>query len=320
MAPGDQAAPGRLVAGIDEAGRGPLAGPVVAAAVILDPERPIEGLADSKRLTAKRRAALYVIIIDRALAVGIGESQRAEIDRLNIFQATIAAMQRAVDALSVRPDHLRIDGVNIRLEHPSQETIVDGDETVPAICAASIVAKVYRDGLMAEYHKVYPEYGFDRHKGYGTKAHLQALAVHGACPIHRQSFRPVRQHLPQWRQLKDRHTLGTLGERLAATHLIENGYTIRDLNYRAAHLGELDIIAQRGAVTVICEVKSRVPGGWGEPEEQVGVKKRDRIMAAAQQYCIEKGIDSEVRFDVISVKFTKAGPVITHQPGSIHAD
>ncbi|MFB0517178.1 MAG: ribonuclease HII [Candidatus Neomarinimicrobiota bacterium] len=310
----------QLVAGIDEAGRGPLAGPVVAAAVILDPQRPIEGLADSKRLTAKRRAVLYDVIFDRATAVGIGESQRREIDRRNIFQATIAAMQRAVDVLKPQPDHLLIDGRNIRLEHPSQETVVDGDETVPAICAASIIAKVYRDRLMAEYHKVYPEYGFDRHKGYGTKAHFQALATHGACPIHRQSFRPVKRHLPRWHQLKDRQTLGQLGERLAATYLIENGYTIRELNYHAVHLGELDIIAQRGGITVICEVKSQVPGGWGEPEMQIGVTKRDRIMAAAQKYCTEKGIDSEVRFDVISVKFTKAGPSIAHQPDTIRAD
>ncbi|UCH63444.1 MAG: ribonuclease HII [Fidelibacterota bacterium] len=314
-----------LLAGIDEAGRGPLAGPVVAAAVILDPEHPIEGLVDSKRLTARRRAVLYDELLDRALAVGIGECQRAEIDNRNIFQATVVAMQRAVDALKQRPDHLLIDGKNIHLEHPSQETIVDGDETVPSISAASIVAKVYRDRLMVEYHKVYPEYGFDRHKGYGTKAHLQALVEHGACPIHRQSFRPVKQHLPLWRNLKDRDSLGRLGERLAATYLIENGYIIRDMNYHAPHLGELDIVAERGAITVICEVKTQVPnphrtGEWGEPEEQIGVKKRDRIMAAAQQYCAEKEIDTEVRFDVISVKFTKAGPNIRHRPEGIHAD
>ncbi|UCD38931.1 MAG: ribonuclease HII [Fidelibacterota bacterium] len=310
----------RYIAGVDEAGRGPLAGPVVAAAVILDPQRHIEGLADSKRLTAKRRRILYEAIFDSGLAVGIGASQREEIDRLNIFQATIAAMQRAVDALKPKPDHLLIDGRNIRLVHPSQETIVDGDDTVPAISAASIVAKVYRDRLMAEYHKVYPEYGFDRHKGYGTKAHLETLASYGACPIHRQSFRPVRKHLPQWRQLKDRQAMGRLGEQLAATYLIESGYAIRELNYRVAHTGELDIIAQRGADIVFCEVKSQVPGGWGEPEEQVDVKKRDRIMAAARQYCAEKEIDTAVRFDVISVKFTKAGPTITHLPDSIYAD
>jgi ribonuclease HII len=310
----------KLVAGIDEAGRGPLAGPVVAAAVVLDPDRPIEGLADSKKLTHKRRALLHGEIFDCALTVSVGECQRAEIDELNIFQATVEAMQRAVDAIKPPPDHLQIDGKNIRLRYGSQETIVDGDEKIPVISAASIIAKVHRDRLMVEYHKVYPEYGFDRHKGYGTKAHLEALAEYGACPIHRQSFRPVKAHLPQWREVRDPKALGRLGEQLAATWLIEHGYSILDLNYGVVHVGELDIIAQRGGTVAICEVKSQVPGNWGEPEEQVSAKKRDRIMAAAQHYCSEKGIDTAVRFDVISVKFTKAGPRIAHEPDSIYAD
>ena len=165
----------------------------MAAAVILDPDRPIDGLADSKKLTAKRREALYDEICDRALGVGIGISERAEIDRVNILQATIAAMDRAVDNLPQRPAHLLIDGQHIRLNHPSQETIIAGDQTEPAISAASIIAKVTRDRRMVQYHQVYPEYGFDRHKGYGTPAHLASLEAHGACPIHRQSFRPVRQ-------------------------------------------------------------------------------------------------------------------------------
>ncbi|MFC1619639.1 ribonuclease HII [Candidatus Neomarinimicrobiota bacterium] len=310
----------KLVAGIDEAGRGPLAGPVVAAAVVLDPDRPIEGLADSKKLTHKRRELLQGEIFDRALGVSIGECQRVEIDDLNIFQATVEAMQRAVDALKPIPDHLQIDGKNIHLRYGSQETIVDGDEKIPVISAASIIAKVHRDRLMVEYHKVFPEYGFDRHKGYGTRAHLEALTEFGACPIHRQSFRPVQAHLPQWRKVRDPKVLGRLGERLAATWLIEHGYSILDLNYWVVHVGELDIIAQRGGSVAICEVKSQVPGHWGEPEEQVSAKKRDRIMAAAQHYCSEKGIDTEVRFDVISVKFTKAGPQIAHEPDSIYAD
>ena len=310
----------RLIAGIDEAGRGPLAGPVVAAAVILDPDRPIDRLADSKLLSAKRREALYGLILDRALAVGIGEAQRAEIDRLNILRATEAAMQRAVERLPRKPQHLIIDGQRIHLNHPSQETIVDGDQSEPAISAASIVAKVHRDHLMVQYHSVYPPYGFDRHKGYGTPAHLEALVSHGACPIHRQSFRPVRPHLPRWRELNGIAQLGVLGEQLAAGHLIEQGYTIEDLNVRVAHTGELDIVARLGAATVFCEVKSGVPGEWGEPRERVGTVKRDRIMAAAQRYCVEKGIDTEVRFDVISVTFTKSGPHIEHQPASILAD
>jgi len=308
------------IAGIDEAGRGPLAGPVVASAVILDPERPIEGLADSKKLTAKRREALFRLISDQALAVGVGISQRREIDRDNILQATVAAMNRAVQALPRPADHLRIDGQHIRLEHASQETIIDGDEKVPSISAASIVAKVTRDRLMVEYHKVYPEYDFQQHKGYGTKAHLAALAAHGACPIHRQSFRPVQKHLPRWNQINDSRTLGVLGERLAATYLIERGYLIDALNYRVPHTGELDIVARKEAVLVVCEVKSQVPGQWGAPEAQVGARKRDRIMAAAQHYCMEKDIDSEVRFDVISVTFTKQGPSIKHLEHGIYAD
>ncbi len=310
----------RLIAGIDEAGRGPLAGPVAAAAVILDPKRPIEGLSDSKKLTADQRDTLYGEILDRAQAVGIGFSQRLEIDRLNILNATMAAMQRAVDELSQRPEHLQIDGQHITLDHPSQETIIKGDAKVPAISAASIVAKVSRDRVMLEYHKVYHEYGFDQHKGYGTEAHLAALAEHGACPIHRQSFSPVREHLPRWADLKGRKELGRLGEQLAATHLIEQGYTLEELNYRVAHTGEIDIIASLNGVTVFCEVKSQSRGGWGPPEVQIDSRKRDRIMATAQRYTAEKEIESEVRFDVISLKFTKAGPTINHLENSIYAD
>ncbi|MCH7851802.1 MAG: ribonuclease HII [Candidatus Marinimicrobia bacterium] len=310
----------RLIAGIDEAGRGPLAGPVVAAAVILDPQRPIEGLRDSKKLTEKQRENLYDEIFEKARAVGVGQSQRREIDLINILNGTMAAMQRALDNLPLRPEHLQIDGQHITLEHSSQETIIKGDQKVPAISAASIVAKVTRDRIMAQYHKVYPQYGFDRHKGYGTKAHLAALAEHGACPIHRQSFRPVIEHLPRWADVKGRKELGRLGEQLAATHLIEQGYSIVDLNYNVVHTGEIDIIALQGEVLVFCEVKSQGRGQWGEPQEQVDFRKRDRIMAAAQQYTIEKGIDSEVRFDVISLKFTRAGPVINHLENCIYAD
>ena len=165
----------RIIAGIDEAGRGPLAGPVVAAAVILDPAQPISGIDDSKKLTERKRDALYEEIITKAKAVGIGMAGRKEIDDKNILQATIVAMQRAVDGLTIIPDHLQIDGQHIRLNHPSQETIVGGDALVQAIGAASIVAKVTRDRMMQEYDKVYPEYGFAKHKGYGTQAHMDAV-------------------------------------------------------------------------------------------------------------------------------------------------
>jgi ribonuclease HII len=310
----------RIVAGIDEAGRGPLAGPVVAAAVILDPEQPIEGIRDSKKLTERKRDALYGEILGRARAVNVGIAGRNEIDEQNILQATIGAMQRALDGLSVTPDHLMIDGQHILLTHPSQETVVRGDSKVESISAASIIAKVVRDRLMREYDKVYPVYGFAKHKGYGTKAHFEALRSAGACPIHRQSFKPVADFLPRWRDIQDKHLLGRLGEQLAAGFLIDRGYSIVDLNYKLAHIGELDIIAHDSDELVILEVKSLTVGANYEPEVQIDTDKRDRIMATANCYCEEKGIDTTVRFDVISVKYSKAGPIINHIKNGIHAD
>jgi len=183
------------VAGVDEAGRGPLAGPVVAAAVILDPARPIEGLADSKVLSARARLRLEPLIRERALAWSVASSDREEIDTLNILQATLLAMSRAVRMLEVRPSHVRVDGNRApRLDDPActVETVIRGDATVRAISAASILAKVHRDRLMVTLDDSHPGYGFSAHKGYGTAAHLAALRRLGPSPQHRLSFAPVR--------------------------------------------------------------------------------------------------------------------------------
>ena len=181
-----------LLAGVDEAGRGPLAGPVVAAAVILDPENSIAGLDDSKKLTAKKRAVLAEEIKEKALSYSIQSCDATLIDQINILQATLLAMKKAVESLSTLPSHVLVDG-NQRpdLLLPLQ-TIVKGDQRVAAISAASILAKVDRDQQMLVYHQQYPQYGFDQHKGYPTKAHIQALKLYGSVSIHRQSFRPVR--------------------------------------------------------------------------------------------------------------------------------
>lgn len=190
----DWHAPG-LVAGVDEAGRGPLAGPVVAAAVILDDARPIEGLADSKALSAARRERLYDQIRAQALCCSIAQASVEEIDRLNILQATMLAMQRAVEGLRLRPGRVLVDGNRLPVLRLPAEAIVRGDARVAAIAAASILAKVTRDRWCAELHERHPEYGFATHKGYGTAAHLRALALHGACPQHRRSFAPVARAL-----------------------------------------------------------------------------------------------------------------------------
>lgn len=184
-----------LVAGVDEAGRGPLAGPVVAAAVILDPGRRILGLRDSKVLSASRRDTLHDRIREHALCCGVGIATVEEIDRINILQATLLAMQRAVRALRLTPHKVVVDGNRLPVLPMLAEAIVDGDAKVRAISAASIIAKVTRDRLCAELHERHPHYGFDVHKGYGTAMHLEALRVHGPCEAHRRSFAPVREAL-----------------------------------------------------------------------------------------------------------------------------
>ena len=187
-------APG-LIAGVDEAGRGPLAGPVVAAAVILDDLNPIVGLADSKKLTALKRERLYDEIRAKALCCSIAEATVEEIDELNILQATMLAMRRAVEGLRLKPTKVLVDGNRLPVLDVLAEAIVKGDSKVQAISAASILAKVHRDRWCQELHAQYPQYGFDAHKGYGTAAHLQALKEHGATPCHRTSFSPVAEVL-----------------------------------------------------------------------------------------------------------------------------
>lgn len=184
-----------LVAGVDEAGRGPLMGPVVAAAVILDELNPIKGLADSKKLTALRREKLYDEIRAKALCCSIALATVEEIDSINILQATMLAMKRAVEGLRLKPNKVLVDGNRLPVLAILSEAIVGGDALVPSISAASILAKVHRDRWCAEFHLEYPQYGFADHKGYGTAEHLAALREHGACPQHRKSFAPVAEVL-----------------------------------------------------------------------------------------------------------------------------
>jgi ribonuclease HII len=181
-----------LVAGVDEAGRGPLAGPVVVAAVILDPGKPIDHLDDSKKLSEQRREALFPRIMKNALAYSVVEVHAAEIDQINILQATMLGMKRAVERLSPAPALALVDGNRAPQLRCEVRTIIHGDSLEPAISAASILAKVTRDRLMTAMHLQYPQYGFDRHKGYPTREHLSRLAEHGPCLLHRKSFAPVR--------------------------------------------------------------------------------------------------------------------------------
>lgn len=186
---------GDFLAGVDEVGRGPLIGSVVASAVILDPSRSIEGLTDSKKLTAKKREALDVQIRERALAFAVAEASAAEVDQLNIYHATHLAMRRAIDALTPAAEYLLVDGNRLPGHVLPGQAVVKGDARHPAIAAASILAKVARDAQMAELDLRYPDYGFARHKGYPTKEHLAALSAHGPLAEHRRSFAPVQRQL-----------------------------------------------------------------------------------------------------------------------------
>lgn len=186
---------GLLVAGVDEVGRGPLVGAVVTAAVILDPARPIAGLADSKALTEKKRLLLADEIREKALSFALGRAEPHEIDELNILHATMLAMQRAVAALNIAPQHVLVDGNRTPRFACAATAVVKGDARVAVISAASILAKVARDAEMTVLHEQFPQYGFDRHKGYPTAAHFEALRVHGPIPEHRRSFAPVREAL-----------------------------------------------------------------------------------------------------------------------------
>ncbi|MEY5003351.1 MAG: hypothetical protein RL678_1160 [Pseudomonadota bacterium] len=188
---------GELICGVDEAGRGPLAGPVFAAAVILDPSKPITGLRDSKKLSPTRRDQLALIIQRDALAWSIAQCSAAEIDELNILQATMLAMRRAIEGLSMTPTLALIDGNRCPVTAIRAEAIIKGDDKVLEISAASILAKTARDALLLEMHTRYPQYGFDQHKGYPTALHLERLKQHGITPEHRRSFAPVRQLLSE---------------------------------------------------------------------------------------------------------------------------
>ena len=301
----------QYVAGIDEAGRGPLAGPVVSASVILPQDIELPGVNDSKKISEKKREVLYGDIQERALSVGIGWADVAEIDEKNILQATYQSMRQAVGNLSINPEILLVDGRKADIKHFQQESIIDGDAKSLSIAAASIIAKVTRDRMMRQFDIVFPEYGFAKHKGYGTKQHIEAIQKSKATPIHRKSFNPVSHHLPNMAYLQRNRLLGKLGEQLAACKMIRIGHEMVEMNYNVPKVGELDIISKDSDMLVFTEVKTQTGGqGWGEPRWQITEKKRDRIMNAVQHYMDNNELDCDFRFDVAEVILGSGKPQI----------
>lgn len=288
------------VCGVDEAGRGPLAGPVFAAAVILPEGERIEGLDDSKRLSEKRRESLFPEITARAAAFSIASASEEEIDSLNILQATMLAMRRAVESLSVPPNLVLVDGNREPPLPCPVRTIVGGDGLSASIAAASILAKVSRDRRMRELASLYPEYGFDRHKGYGTKDHYAALRCYGPSPIHRRSFlKNLQKHGGVY--------IGGAAEDAVAAYLTREGWTLLARNFHSRE-GELDIVARRGDLIAFVEVRAR--SGNISPAETVDAGKRKRLVLCAQQFLFEhpecEGL--EMRFDVAEVHLSGGTP------------
>jgi ribonuclease HII len=301
----------QFLAGIDEAGRGPLAGPVVSAAVILPQDIELPGVKDSKKISEKKREVLYGNIQEKALSVGIGWSDVAEIDEKNILKATYQSMRQAVGNLHINPEILLVDGRKADIKHFQQESIINGDQKSLSIAAASIIAKVTRDRMMRQFDIVFPEYGFAKHKGYGTKQHIEAIQKSKATPIHRKSFNPVSHHLPNMAYLQRNRLLGKLGEQLAACQLIRNHQHILEMNYNVPKIGEIDIISKDAEILVFTEVKTQTTGhGWGAPRSQIEEKKRDRIMNAVQHYMDTNELDCDFRFDVAEVILGSGKPQI----------
>ncbi len=288
-----------LVAGIDEVGRGPLAGPVVAAAVILPKECKIEGVNDSKKLSAKKREELYDIILEQAVSYGIGVVSNERIDEINILQATYEAMREALSQLKPAAEYILADAVTIPMVSTPQKGIIKGDAKSMSIGAASIVAKVYRDRLMEAYDEVYPGYGFAANKGYGSAEHIAGIGKLGITPIHRKTF--VKHFLPQ-----DGETAadkGNRGEVLAAKQMEKMGYEILERNYHARK-GEIDIIAKKDTYIVFTEEKYRKNETMGTPAEAVNHWKQQHIIRAAKAYIAEHCLEQlgyDFRFDVAEV-------------------
>lgn len=280
--------------GVDEAGRGPLAGNVYAAAVILDPENPIDGLNDSKKLTEKRREALFPEIQEKALAWAIGIATVGEIDRVNILEATYLAMRRAVESLKVKPSMALVDGNrNPGLGIPTR-LLVKGDATSASVAAASILAKVARDRYMKELAEQYPEYRFDQHKGYGTALHYQMLDEYGVSPVHRLSF--LKKYFAEQRD----PSAGNRGEAIVSQHLVSQGCRILTAGYRT-RFGEIDLIAEQNGQILFVEVKTRSADAVAAPAASVSEAKQLRLLRAAAEWLQENPTPLQPRFDVAEV-------------------
>lgn len=304
-----------LIAGVDEAGRGPLAGPVVAAAVILPNYYDLKGLDDSKKLTPKKRSQLFVEIQHQATAIGVGVVAAAEIDKTNILQATHQAMKMALGRLKPRPDQAVIDGHALPTQIIPNKGVIKGDQTIDVIKAASIIAKVTRDNMMEQYDIIFPVYGFKKHKGYGTREHMDKLRLNKACVIHRKSFKPVASAMPTLSWLRKEDGIGQWGEQTAAVYLLERGYEIVAMNVHCDPYGEIDIIAEKDGIIIFVEVKTYSKKQLGTPAQNIDQNKLKKLEAAIHKYVVDMKVKKDIFLDVICVYLKPSIPMFEHFKG-----
>jgi ribonuclease HII/Holliday junction resolvase-like predicted endonuclease len=304
-----------LIAGVDEAGRGPLAGPVVAAAVILPNYYDLKGLDDSKKLTPKKRSQLFVEIQHQATAIGVGVVAAAEIDKTNILQATHQAMKMALGRLKPRPDQAVIDGHALPTQIIPNKGVIKGDQTIDVIKAASIIAKVTRDNMMEQYDIIFPAYGFRKHKGYGTREHMDKLRLNKACVIHRKSFKPVASAMPTLSWLRKEDGIGQWGEQTAAVYLLERGYEIVAMNVHCDPYGEIDIIAEKDGIIIFVEVKTYSKKQLGTPAQNIDQNKLKKLEAAIHKYVVDMKVKKDIFLDVICVYLKPSIPMFEHFKG-----
>ena len=301
-----------IIAGVDEAGRGPLAGPVIAAAVILPNSYNLKGLDDSKKITPKKRTHLFVEIQHQATAIGVGVVVAAEIDKTNILQATQQAMKMALGRLKPRPDLAVIDGYGLPTQIIPNKGVIKGDQSVDVIKAASIIAKVTRDKMMEQYDIIFPVYGFKKHKGYGTREHMDKLRLNKACAIHRKSFKPVAATMPTLSWLQKEGKIEQWGEQVAAVYLIDRGYEILFMNVYCSPYGKIDIIAEKDEVIILILVNTYSKKQLGATSQNIDQNKLKKLEATINKYAVDMQVEKDISLDVICVYLQPLAPKFEH--------
>ena len=297
-----------IIAGVDEAGRGPLAGPVVAAAVILPKNHSIEGLIDSKKLTAKKREKLYKEITN-ICDYGIGIVSHRTIDKINVLQATFKAMRVAILNLKQKPDNILIDGYGLPDQVIKNEGVIGGDNLIECISAASIIAKVTRDELMLKIDDIFPEYGFAKHKGYGTKAHMKNLNIYKACPIHRKTFSPVKKNIPKMEWLISKDKLNKLAVQLVSLHYLNKNYTIVHINFNLNEKMPIDIVLKKDEINVFVKVILLIKNTNRMNIESLTTDELKNMKYEASKFNQESDSSLESKFKIATI-FLQKNPII----------